>query len=752
VISAFRCLGFFLLAAAGAAQADEPYTWKNVTVGGGGFSPGIAFSPAEKGLAYLRTDIGGAYRWDDRAKRWIPIEDGIDRGEYMEVESIAPDPADPNVVYLAAGTREAAAILRSRDRGTHWQIFPTRFKMGGNEAGRGLGERLAVDPNDTSLLYFGSRNDGLEKSADAGANWSPILSFPQKGLGIRPRGDAPNAGLSFVLFVPSGEKKNIPTRTIVVASADPGVRHLFRSDDAGESWTPVPGEPRGDLLPVKAAFDGKNTVYIAYSNSIGPNGATDGAVFKLDVASNRMTDITPDRDAKRPPGGYMAIDADRAHPGTAVVATLNRYHPKDTVWRTTDGGITWKSLEELSHRDVSATPFLIWGHQWGNTEADFGWWIAALAIDPFDSGHVAYTTGATVYATDELRNADARQPLIWKPWVAGVEETAILALTSPASGPHLVSGFGDIAGFVHDDLDRSPDTLFTDPIFSNTNTIDYAGMAPNVLVRGGTAAPRAKGYSPTLAYSLDSGKSWAPLVVPPLRGTNDKGEIEARHYDAEGDAAVVVSADGATFVVMTPVPLLTRDRGATWTALSTLPMWAHVVADRVDSKRFYAVDFANGTIRASDDGGATFATLDTTGLSVDPHTDWPTWREAQWPLMATPGIAGDLWFRTGAGRLLHSADGGRSFREVVIHMNIEALGFGKAPPASTYPALFSFGWQGQIRGVWRSDDAGRDWKRINDDAHQYGRRFRSICGDPRIFGRVYLGTDGRGLFYGDPVK
>jgi xyloglucan-specific exo-beta-1,4-glucanase len=749
VISAFRCLGLFLLAA-GAAQADEPYTWKNVTVGGGGFSPGIVFSPAEKGLAYLRTDIGGAYRWDDRAKRWMPLEDGIDRGAYMEIESIAPDPADPDIVYLAAGTRDAAAILRSRDRGTHWQIFPTLFKMGGNEAGRGMGERLAVDPCDTSLLYFGSRDDGLERSADAGASWSPVASFPLKALGIRPGGHAPNAGLSFVILVPRGEKKNTPTRTIVVASADPGAQHLFRSDDAGARWTPVAGEPRANLLPVKAAFDGKNALYIAYSDNIGPNGATDGAVFKLDVASNRMTDITPDRDTKRPPGGYMAIDADRAHPGTAVVATLNRYHPKDTLWRTTDGGATWKSLGEVSHRDVSATPYLVWGR--GNAEADFGWWIAALAIDPFDSDHVAYTTGATVYATDELRNADAGKPLVWKPWVAGVEETAILALTSPVSGPHLVSGFGDIAGFVHDDLDRSPDMLFTDPIFSNTNTIDYAGMAPNVLVRSGTAAPRAKGYSPTLAYSLDSGKSWAPLVAPPLKGTNEKGEIEIRHYDADGDAAIVASADGTAFVAMTPVPFLTRDRGKTWTALSMLPMWAHVVADRVDPNRFYALDFVKGMILASGDGGASFAALGTTGLAVDPHADWPTRREAQWPLIATPGIAGDLWFRTGAGRLLHSADGGRSFREVVTYMNIEALGFGKAPTASTYPALFSFGWKGQARGVWRSDDIGRSWTRINDDAHQYGRRFRSICGDPRIFGRVYLGTDGRGLFYGDPVR
>ena len=130
--------------------------------------------------------------------------------------------------------------------------------------------------------------------------------------------------------------------------------------------------------------------------------------------------------------------------------------------------------------------------------------------------------------------------------------------------------------------------------------------------------------------------------------------------------------------------------------------------------------------------------------------DMPTWREAAWPLMATPGLAGDLWFRSREGRLFHSTDGGKNFSEVATYMNIEALGFGKAPEGGTYPALFAYGWSGQTRAIMRSDDVGVHWLRINDASHEYGRRFRCITGDPRIFGRVYVGTDGRGILYGDP--
>ncbi|WP_262423414.1 hypothetical protein [Brevundimonas denitrificans] len=53
-------------------------------------------------------------------------------------------------------------------------------------------------------------------------------------------------------------------------------------------------------------------------------------------------------------------------------------------------------------------------------------------------------------------------------------------------------------------------------------------------------------------------------------------------------------------------------------------------------------------------------------------------------------------------------------------------------------------------GVYRSDDAGRSWLRVNDDRHEYGRRYRAVAGDPRIPGRVYVATDGRGVVYGEP--
>jgi cellulase/cellobiase CelA1 len=55
-----------------------------------------------------------------------------------------------------------------------------------------------------------------------------------------------------------------------------------------------------------------------------------------------------------------------------------------------------------------------------------------------------------------------------------------------------------------------------------------------------------------------------------------------------------------------------------------------------------------------------------------------------------------------------------------------------------------------MTGVFRSDDAGGSWARVNDDQHQWGNMGGAITGDPDIYGRVYLGTNGRGIVYGDP--
>lgn len=726
-----------------AARADAAYRWRGVKVGAGGFIPGVVFSRAERGLAYARSDMGGAYRFDAAQDRWIPLQDASPNASDFGVESIAPDPIDPNVVHAAVGIsrRNEAAMLRSDDRGATWRRTPVDFKMGGNEDGRGLGERLAIDPNDTRILYFGSRHDGLQRSTDGGASWRKVRGFPLPGLGANQNG-LTNGGLSFVIFDPRSGTPGQGSRTLFVGVADPGGRVLYRSDDAGQSWAPVAGGPREGLSAAQGALDDRGVLYLTCTLGIGPNDVTDGGVWRLDTATGQWRDITPDR----PSGGFMGLALDRSRPGVVLVSTLNRWQPGDTLWRTTDDGRRWVSLRETARRDVSATPFLYWG----NPEPSFGWWIAAVAIDPFDPERAVYATGATVYATRNLTQADARRPTDWTPWVEGIEQTAVITLTSAPEGPQLLTGFGDISGFAHEDLDRSPNLQFTTPVFGNTNQIDYAGRAPLIVVRSGTPheGVGSDGHDgSTIAWSDDGGRSWKPLGRP--RPTGAPVPADNPRMDLYRDAPVIVSADGLGFVLCTPTPAWSLDRGRTWTACEGLPLKARPFADRVDGEIFYALDFPTRQWFASTDRAITFFPIDSTGLP-DVAADRPTWREQSFPLKATPGHDGHLWLVSRQG-LHHSANGGISWEKVDGGLSVEMLDFGKPPEGSTYPTLFAVGWRDQTRGVFRSDDRGRSWIRVNDDAHEYGRRYRAIAGDPRVFGRVYLATDGRGVVYGEPA-
>ena len=170
-----------------AAVPSSPYIWRNVQIVAGGFVDGLVFSPAQRGLAYARTDIGGAYRWNAAAGRWVPLMDftGFDDWNELGVESVAPDPHNPAKVWAAAGeyTQPWAVpldgeILRSDNQGRSWQITDLPIQLASNQDGRNMGERLAVDPDDDNILYLASPANGLWRSTDGGVTWSQVTSFP----------------------------------------------------------------------------------------------------------------------------------------------------------------------------------------------------------------------------------------------------------------------------------------------------------------------------------------------------------------------------------------------------------------------------------------------------------------------------------------------------------------------------------------------------------------------------------------------
>ena len=683
----------------------EPYTWKSVIAGGGGFVPGIIYHPAESGLAYARTDMGGAYRWNNATSQWVPITDSFIRtnADNMGILSIAIDPNDTDRVYMETGkyTQSWAGngvFCASTNRGGTWTLVPLPYKVGGNEQGRGTGERLAVDPNLGSILFMGSTVDGMYKSVNYGTSWTKVAG------GFTP------TNVNFIIFDKASGALGAATPRIFAGVSDTTGQSLWRSTDGGATWAVVAGQPSG-VMAFRADIAGAN-MFMTFANNSGPNSSpASGSVWKYNITGGTWQNISPIAAGY----GFGGISVDAQNNNNIVVSTLGNWGPQDEIWRSTNGGTSWTALL------ASAT----WNRTYAPWTVDSRpHWVTDVKIDPFNSNKAIFVTGYGIWKTDNLSNM-ANTTWYFNDNV--IEETVALQLISPSSGAHLLTAMGDIDGFRHDNLDVSPAQRYQ-PTRGTTLSIAYAENVPLKIVKGFNSA----GYG---SYSLDGGTTWTNFQTAPT-GTS-----------GGGSRAIAISANGNNIVwVPTGASGLyySTNNGSAWTASTGgAPAGYEPAADRINSNKFYMFNGVDGRLWISVNGGQSFTQgpIVTTG-GVD------SWAASDGVAATAPGNEGHVWITTGRNGLYRSTDSGTTTTKVNTVTQAYRIGFGMAKPGNTYPAIFVYGIIGGSLGFYRSDDTGATWNRINDDNHQYGY-VHQIIGDPRIYGRCYVSAEGRGAFYGD---
>ncbi|MFN6944513.1 MAG: T9SS type A sorting domain-containing protein [Cytophagaceae bacterium] len=718
-------------------QTDQEYVWKNVKVGGGGLIPGIVFSQAEENLLYARTDVGGAYRWNPDDRTWIPLNDDISDFNYLGVVSLAADPVDADRVYLATGLYYQdwwgtnGAIYRSADRGESWQVTHLPFKLGGNTPGRASGERLQVDPNSNNILFLGTNLNGLWKSTNHGATWARVNSFPANRI-------------TFVALDKTTGTAGNPTPTMYVGVCDHMYTNTFspsiyRSTDGGTTWALIPGQPTNVppkdweggadrlMVPNRMAFAGEN-IYFSYSNSIAPNGdyefpnsITHGAVYRFNKAGGTWTNITPDANLQ---GGYGGICVHPSNPDIVLTTTLGRWWPQNEVYISTNGGTNWQTVlyaNTWSH-DVKATldhsksPYAATHHPH---------WMGDIQINPFNPNNAIFGTGYGMYATYNLNQAFTNNPTAWVFENEGLEETVPLEMVSPPTGAPLVNAIGDFGGFRHNDLEVSPPAGAFDPDQGTNPSLAFAENAPDIMVRTHQNGAR-KG-----SYSLNGGSTWTMFAAQPA-GTNAGGQIAV---SANGNRIVWAPGGGA-------VSYSTNNGGA-WTASTGIPANLKPVADRVNNNTFYALNVVTGRVYRSTNGGVSFDIVNTTFPTL------PGYNAGSGKIVAVFGQEGHVWATARQHGLYFSTNGGTSFTQIAGVQVAHNVTFGKSASEEAYPTVFVDGQIGGKRGLFRSDDMGTTWVGINDESQQYGGSYRTIAGDRNIYGRLYIGTEGRGALFGD---
>ncbi len=745
-LAAFSCP--FSAGAQGLAGA-VPFNYSSVRIVAGGFVTGIVSLPGNGDVRYARTDIGGTYRWEPSTKTWTPLLDFLNDSQfnYIGTEAIGLDPNDSNRLYLAAGTYTESfegngAILVSNDRGNHFNIVPLPIKLGSNDAGRFAGERLIVDPNNGAHVFFGSRLNGLWGSLDYGQTWAQVASFPVKG----PTGTAadPGVGVIFGYFEKAsgtiGTGANTFTKTAYVGVSD-GTTGLYVTHDGGQSFAAVAGQPTG-MYPNSMASDPSGNLYIAYGssqfgNSVGPYSMSAGAIWKYTPATGAWTNITPPN-PNHYSYGFGSVAVDPVNPSILMVSTMDRYYPppQDDIYRSVDGGKTWVSIDANVSRDFSLSPWVTFG----SPTPGLGNWANHIFINPSNHNEVSYGDGQTIWTTEDIEGADSAStqsgaiapggPTHWSIGALGVEETAILALASPTAGPaHLISGMYDLGGFTHTNLGQSPrQGANIQPNIGAISSIDFAAAKPLTIVQTGNAAPFG-------SYSRDGGLTFTGFAANPTHLATGAGSVAVT---ADGDTLLWAPQDSGAQTYFS------NDNGTTWTASAgsavSTGSTIQLVTDRVNPQFAYEYNPATGVLLVSDNRGQSFRQT----LTASTYGS----------LYASPLAQGDLWLATGGG-LSHSTDGGKSFKALADVSTALNLGFGKAAPGSGVPTLFL---RGKVSGspadfdaFFASIDYGKTWYVINDEQHQYGNT-DTLVGDPRVYGRYYIGTNGRGIIEGDLAR
>ncbi len=707
-------------------STGEVYQWSDLRIGAGGFVTGLVIHPNQADLIYVRTDVGGLYRWQPEQKTWMQLlrSDTVSEKVSLSVESIAVAPSHPNIIYTAVGDYtqsnnkpKSGLILKSENQGQSWKILNLSLPVGGNEFWRWTGERLAVDPNNSNLVYFGSRLNGLWKSENGGNSWQQI-DAQQVPFGESHPETQQQAGVSFVTFDPTSKTIEGRTQIIYVGVSGKGI---YQTTNGGKTWQRLTNGPDSKLVPQQGVVNRKGELITTFYRG---DQKGDGGVWKYH--QNQWKNITP-----KSGRNYSAITVDPNQPDRIFVVTYPMT-PED-IYRSTDGGKTWTTLKNQLDK-------LSWWPDW-----IFYNLTGAIAISPTEPDQVWLTNGIGVWKT--ANGSDNN--LTWSATVNGIEETVAFDAVSLPGDPAVLTGIADFDGFRHESFCSVPKVSHGRGVFNTTTHLAYSFNNPNFVVSVG-----ANHHEPDkirAGFSKDSGKTWQNFA-----------SIENKTHPPELTFGnVAVSATNTQNIVWQPSdhkpPYYTTDGGKTWNKITFFEqnnlstdihthLWNRqqvLAADSVRDGTFYIYHHAKGYFLRSEEGGKTWTIINQT-------LPGGAWNGAN--VKTAPGMAGEVWVSLKENGLYRSRNFGVDFVKVAKVEAAEMLTFGKAAPGINHPTVFIQGKVEGESGLFRSTDLGNTWVKLTDYPMGYLGYSMAIVGDMNVFGRVFMATTGNGFIYGQPVN
>lgn len=671
----------FLQPVAVLADETDPPGWADVPLRHigpiGNRVVAVAGVPGDPLTIYAGAASGGIFASRDGGTTWAPI---FDDTPAASIGALAVAPSDPAVVW--AGTGETFlrsnvsigdGVYRSTDAGASWT------PVGLERTGR-IG-RIAVHPDDPDVAWvaalghaWGPQEDrGLYRTRDGGASWEKVLSVDEETGAIDV---VLHPGNPRILFAATWQ---IRMWTSGRESGGPG-SGIWKSTDGGDTWTRLEGaglpDPPWGKIGLAMSADDPRRVYALIETSsnaeFAPVDEDQGVLWRSDDGGSTWGLVSSDNELVQRPLYY-----------TRAVAS-----PEDSL------EITFLSVSQWISHDGGATV----------ASQNSGWDHHDMWIDPLDAdrritghdGGVSITrNGGETWERPVLPNAqmyrvavDDRVPY----FVFGNRQDGSTAMgpSNSLDGERIpASAWQEVGGC---------EVAWTLPVPDSERV--WAACYDGILHLYDRTTKRATDASP-----------W-PIAI-------ESWPAEDLRYRIQWEAPLALSPhDPSTLYYGSQFVHRTRDEGRTWEIVSP----DLTTADP---------DLMRRT------GGLT---LDDAGPSMAPST---------MAIAESPILEGRIWVGTNDGQVQVTSDGGATWTNVTA--NLPGL-----PPRGTVtsvaPSPHAAGTitvtvdrheEGDFATyVYRSTDTGASWTSLRADLPQDVFAFaHRVVEDPEVPGLLYLGTE-----------
>lgn len=323
--------------------------WRSIGPTRGGRVLGVAGHPANDLVFYQGTAGGGIWKTEDGGANWRNVSDGF--FGTGSVGAVEVSRSSPEVVYAGMGeacirgnASHGDGVYRSDDGGATWRHL-------------GLAEtlqiaRVRIHPENPDIAWVAALGDawgpsearGVYRTRDGGATWEKVLYRDRNSGAIDLVLDPANPDILYASLL---ELRRFPWG---FRSAGPGTG-LFKSTDGGDTWTEItdnPGLPSGLKGRIGVAVSPRNSqrMWAIIDAARGAKG-----IFRSDDAGATWTRVNEDANLLQRPWYYHHIVADPGDENTVFV--LNVF-----LWKSTDGGETFSRVftPHPDHHDLWIDP------------------------------------------------------------------------------------------------------------------------------------------------------------------------------------------------------------------------------------------------------------------------------------------------------------------------------------------------------------------------------------------------------------